>query len=57
MRHPFFDLEPEMEFTDETLLQYPDAPQPVPAMPQVLASVLSLQGCEKVSRLPYVGIL
>ena len=33
--HAFFKLEPEKEYSDATLLQYPDVPIPPPTMPQV----------------------
>jgi len=34
LNHPFFKLEPEREFTEASLLQYPEVPIPPPTMPQ-----------------------
>ena len=34
LEHAFFKIEPEREYTDATLLQYPDVPIPPPTMPQ-----------------------
>jgi hypothetical protein len=35
LEHRFFKIEPEREYTDASLLQYPDVPIPPPTMPQV----------------------